>query len=305
MSTITLPTRLPSAVCAAFASVVGSIPGCILDGRLTLVERSGRKDPRPLVSADVRGRSPSLHAVAMDWHTVLPDEWSPERMEADTSGMVDHLVRAYGHKLTIQRERAKAGIAVDEPFPMKTLHEHMLRYDHLHVDRGALALAIAKPGMTPVANLSTLRSIVAKEVKDLHYNVSKYRGGATLDNNGGRIDEMADGRRMLRIKAHFGGKAMMYGSHLTIHGKTLPEQVVLALAGRPLGEVAEVHPALDGRIVTDAGIGEAFGRQSIWVDLAPDPMPLGGLDQLGGGDARLLDHLVAGAPAWTRPGERT
>jgi hypothetical protein len=278
---ITSARGLPTGTIAAFAGIVGAIHGCQLTA-LTLVTRDGRKDPRPLVSADVSGWSPTLHRVAMDWHTVLPTDWPMTRIADDTLGFAEALTRMFSAKIAIQRARAEAGVRIGTAFPLQATYENSLRIDHLHADRGPLALALS--GIANPSQHLPLVTLVHPHVKQAHYDTSKYRGGPKLENQGELAQEVVVPQtspgagtttlRTIRLKTHTNGSLIMYGSFLQLLGHTLPEALVAAMPGRTLGEVAEVPEVLRHRRILEAGAGSAHSRPSLWFDLEPDLVPL-------------------------------
>ena len=301
MTTITRADRLPASLSASFASVIGAIPGCSIIRRISLVDRSGRKDPRPLVSVDVAGWSPTLHKIDMDWQTVLPESWTHDAIAADPQGMARHLERSFSSRIAMQRQRAEAGVALNEPFPLQRERHDAIRISHLHVDRGAMALNLA--ARSP-SSISTVANTLRDVLKSVHHNAAKYRGTAVLDNNGGRAEERdADGkvRRVLRVQAWCWKETIISGTHLQILGSALPDQMVAALPGRTLGEAVEVHPVLAGRRIIAAGASMAFDMPVMWFDLEPDDVAVSELLSIRGGDEAVLEHLTQTAAKEDRP----
>ena len=297
--TATTKTTPPAATTAALAGMLGSINGCTLTG-LSLTSRDGRKDPRAMVTADVSGWSPTLHRVAMEWRTVLAAEWTGERVADEPHAFAAWLERAYGAKADLQRRRASCAVGIGEPFPLRTGDARTPRFDHLHADRGALALRLDSQS-------GRLRDAVGTHLKQLHRDVGGYRGGATLENQGERAHEIG-GHRTIRITANRKGEVTMYGEHLQIRrgrdAGAIPDTVVVAMAGRPLRDLATVHPAVDGRIVREAGVAETFGSPTLWFDLAPDPVVLADMpsahdapNTMRSDNSADLAALLAGAPA--------
>lgn len=294
---MTLAKGLPAGVIAAFAATVGSIPGCQLTA-LTLVTRDGRKDPRPLVSADVTGWSPTLHKVTMDWQSVMPRDWPLTRVADDLPGFVTMVEKLFAPKLEIQRARAGAGVRIETPFPLQSTYEHNLRIDHLHADRGALVLGLSakqNPSQHPPMTL-----LVHPHLKEAHYSADKYRGGPRLENRGNLAEEIhtvAGGEqktlRTIRIQGNLRGGIIMVGSFVTLYDHTLPHSMVGALAGRCLGDVADVHPALNHRRVIEAGRGTAYSRDTLWFDLEPDLVSLAPYARASRREA-IVEHLLKG-----------
>lgn len=304
---ITLGNGLPVSTIAAFAEHVGSVHGCQLTG-LTLVTRDGRKDPRPIVSADVVGWSPTLHRVVMDWNTVLPADWPPVRINADTLGFAEAVGRLFAAKLAIQRTRAAAGVNIGTAFPLQSTYEHSIRVDHLHADRGPMVLTLSD-WRNPSQHLPMV-SLVHPHVKQAHYDVSKYRGGPKLENQGELAQEIVAPSaapdtapttlRTIRVKANVAAQGnnriTMYGSFLQIIGPRLPDVMVAAMAGRTLGEIAEVPRVLAHRRVLDAGVGNVGTTPSLWFDLEPDLVALKPHVRTTRAD-RIVDALLSDLPA--------
>lgn len=298
-ATITLANGLPASVIADFAAAVGSIPGCQLTA-LTLVTRDNRKDPRPIISADVTGWSPTLHRVTMDWQSVLPRDWPLTRIAGDLGGFVDLLTRTFASKMAIQRARAAAGVGIDTPFPLQSTYEHNLRIDHLHADRGALIL-----GLTAKQNPSQhlpMTLLVHPHIKEVHYSADKYRGGPRLENRGNLAEEIQTDRegervmlRMIRVQGNYRGGIIMVGSFLTLYDHKLPDSLIGALAGKCLGEVVDAHPALNHRRIIEAGTGTAYSRGTLWFDLEPELVPLAPYARVPRREA-ILEDLNRGVP---------
>jgi hypothetical protein len=298
-ATITLANGLPASVIADFAAAVGSIPGCQLTA-LTLVTRDNRKDPRPIISADVTGWSPTLHRVTMDWQSVLPRDWPLTRIAGDLGGFVDLLTRTFASKMAIQRARAAAGVGIDTPFPLQSTYEHNLRLDHLHADRGALVLGLSakqNPSQHPPMTL-----LVHPHLKEAHYSVDKYRGGPRLENRGNLAEEIhtvAGGEqetlRTIRVQGNLRGGIIMVGSFVTLYDHTLPDSMLGALAGRSVSDVADVHPAINHRRIIEAGRGMAYSRNTLWLDLEPDLVALAPYARTSRREA-IVEDLLRGVP---------
>lgn len=288
MATIVHSNAVPVATVAAFASMVGSIPGCLLTS-LDLLASNHSTGARISLRAQLLGWSPSLHEKSMRWTSLIPKGWDvPDIANPD---FLPVLTRMFGAKLAFQRSRATAALAVGAALPM-TVSDHALPIDHMHADRGALILALRMPRSTSRVTSRSFANSIRQMVSCAHQDAVDYNGGARLEGNGGMIEEvgMRDATlRTVRVSASLGGIVSMWGSHLQLRGTDLPDTMVAAAVGRRLGDLVDVDPVLASRTILDAGRGTSYDKPTLWFDLAPDPVPLRPIDAVD--EDRLHDIL--------------
>jgi len=216
------------------------------------------------VSVEMQGWSPSLHRIdiqyARDMGGVAPEDL--------TTHMVD---KAFMDAIVEQGERSKAGMFMElhAPLPLRpsepasAMRNPVKRSSmfakaemrHLLVDASLPAVA-ASDG-------EDLDSMLRKLLDETHRAGKAWEGGSYVSDLTGHIIECGLGRvigaevDVTLSNAPGGGYGTYDGLALHLRGVTLPETVLIHAAGRPLGDMIKVHPALDGRVVqmaeTEAG----------------------------------------------------
>lgn len=273
---------LAPAIVQALWSQVGAIPGCVLS-HATAEPVQGSGGARP-VTIGIDGWSPSLHAVSMELRVVTVGA-------TDHEGMLRQILATIRHELTIQARRARDGLALGQAVPFHIDREAV---GHLSIDASLLALMLerhAPQGSTPMA---TVRAHIAVPLGHLHNSALDHRGGSVLSDTlttvretpASRIVEVShtlDQEGVHPTRRYRDGNAVVTieGRSVLIHGRVLPLTAAAAAVGRPLGDIAAIHPFLDTRIVQAVEVGDE------WTEVALEPryVRLGTVTALGVDDA--------------------
>lgn len=232
------------------------------------------------------GWSPSLHrvsivAIGRCSQTTL----HPETMAAEATEILKPI-------LDIQQERADRARALGilEPLPLPSGGDHDIP-DHVHLDRSLAAVL-------ETSFLSGLTADVGTEIgnalRTLHSGFRMYRGGR-LDQSGdiysgelptrkprdpydsGDPISMLGFRAMLRQPSGGVIAPTFDGVQIRIQA-SLPDTALASLAGKTVGSVANLHPALDGREIAIPGRIEQDDLGTFLVlTLRPDPVSWGEL----------------------------
>jgi hypothetical protein len=248
------PTDVVDALLREINAAQASIPGM---GRATTGFDTLKTG---LTRLQFKGWSPSLHAVGIQ---VKVDERTADDLIRTTE--------AVRRVVAIQRSRAERSRRRGRRTPYAVNNRPHLA--HLHVDR---ALAI----LTELSQYS-LKATLRSRLEDMH-RFTSYDGGANhitdktavheMDHEGGTIS-----MTMTEIVVRDG--VVFDGSSLVVEHDRLPATVISALVGRPLGDLVEIHPVIDGRIIQAAHNmpPTALGsrpRHCVHVALPFEPTPI-------------------------------
>lgn len=245
-----------------FAAIVG-VSVVRIDGHA--------RGPKTLVSLELSGWSPSLHLISAQYMVT---------MDRPAARVPDQVAEAFRPHAMEQLGRSMAGmhLRLTAPLPLSgrngpggvrvaSGHPEMR---HLLVDASWPAVA-ASAGEDPVAAL-------AKTVSTLHNGAIAWSGGNHLEQNGRVILECGLGRLVADSMdvpiADVAVSASYDGLALIIYGRAFPETALVAASGRPLRDLVELHPALDGRIVREAESEPDKGRQTV-IQFEPLLIPFG------------------------------
>lgn len=276
----------------------GTMTGPVMDaldaiGGLRLRHLSYRHDDIGRLSGVITftGWSPSLHSVNIE----MP-------IYADTGGQ-DEVLFHIGHRLDRQRARAAHAKSLGIHAPLWGAGYNII--EHLWTDRSLVAMRETAPGLQP------LKTRLASILQQVHMMGGNHDAGPVHAMASGVVAEMVfraarpdaghDVTAGIGLPARcdvkrFGGAAMEIdpdgglkerrtlqssnptydGLLLTIPSGPLPEITLAALKGRPLRDLTEIHPELDGRIIDQAR--NASDGKRITVALVPDLVRVGDTD---------------------------
>lgn len=261
MSKVIEDPHLPTVARAAAIGALRSVCG-IEDVTVTPTSPKGGPRAETTYTADFTGWSPTLHRVRCYLH-VNCDHRDPDLPET--------LAAAFTAALASQRRRLEAGIALGivEPLPILIDAADDARTDHLLVDRALPAIA-TDGGEDACSEL--LEVLYATHGGDIEHDC-----GAVIEVEGGLISETPHGRvvgfRIDMGETPGGNEVSFDGLVLDIFKLTLPHSAMIALVGRPLSDLAVVHPALDHRVIVaiepDAEQGPTGLRIALELDLVP------------------------------------
>lgn len=208
----------------------------------------------PTVSVSFKGWSPTLHET---WVQVLGEPFTGVEDE-DTA--IDRLLLGYQDAFARQRRRCEdaARLGRSTPFPKKDV-------DHLWVDEA----------MAPLARTSgtDLHGSIRDVIGRVHRLENVHRGGALHQLSafaGAVTGESKKADTMLRyacpsikMRTAAGRTGVVHSGHmLTIQADRLPQTLLMALVGRPLRDLAEIHPKLNDRTIRLAE-NENMGKKTI------------------------------------------
>jgi hypothetical protein len=144
--------------------------------------------------------------------------------------------------------------------------------DHLHVDRSLIAI-----GVDGVRNM---RDHLRQAIVRLHAPASvRYGGSGILSRSGEMVTEVEADDGVVRVLqlATWARRDPWFpfdGETLSMPDMAVPDTVMALMQGRPLRDLAVVHPALDDRIVTSMSRTSSGGPPYILVTLVPDRVRL-------------------------------
>lgn len=290
---------LPAATIAAIASRIGSISGCELLQRIQ-TKPSRAKPGHVEHDLNVIGWSPSLHRIDMQWTVETIPTFSADEQTGHVIGQISRF-------LAIQEERSRAGVRLDTAWPFATSYTKPTEIDHLHVDKMALIMTITPRSSEEIGkrigkSSSQIRSQNGTRFENsiseltfaldsLHQNLTEVSGARSLTWTGITVREV-DEMRVLDATITFPDEhstdepVRMKGPVITIP-KTVPETLLLGLAGRPLSSLVNIHPCMDERTIAAARI--SAGRTIVQIE--PDYVKIGDYSQMTVDDA--LDALMS------------
>jgi hypothetical protein len=295
-------TPFHAAVIQAAWSAVGSVPGC----RFAHLSPGARFHPDPNVASivvGVSGWSPTLHGVEIEYEltieapsssTLAPGSAMP-RVE-DQPGVENAVVEALAHPLSLQKARASRAAREGIPTPLDASVSRPGDLSHIHLDASHAALVIERSMHHGQLPGDAMRSFLSLNLASLHREAVDHPGGHSLASE--TIDTHDhDGRSTAAFLtdllsderfAHDGIGASMKGARVSVSGMVVPDTALLAAIGRPFGDLINLHPYLDHRIVAAARTTDAGGGGFL-VTLERDPRRLGDFQSLGAHEA--LEHL--------------
>lgn len=238
---------------AAIQSAFGSIPG--VSGVRVYHSRTKDAIPTHVVRVHASCWAPSLHEADLQIGHRTTTALRDPAIGAE-------LLQAFALAIQRQRHRAEAGLrhGIARPLPLTQakrriddrLVQPALEMRHMHVD-AALAVVAADSGLVDLPEV--LRAGVKRLLDTGDHSAEPHDGedlivGETdviIDDDGTR----AVGTRVT-LRSEPGCSIHYDGTMVSIHGRPLAETLLTAAAGRPLGDLVRLHPALDARIVKGA-----------------------------------------------------
>lgn len=235
---------VPAAMAAGIASAIGAIPGCAL--RSISLRKSNANNTIEVVHV---GWSPSLHDVWVT-HVLTPNKPLAEMSTQD-------MLKGLESRLKTQTRRSVEGLAMDRPFPMPHDTDDGVEIGHLYIDASSLAMLMCEGATQGRTVKQSLYLGVSEPLHWLHHNDTGYRGGPNLGNDHVMVaDEL--GTQVVKLETvlkpvHRGSdmSVTLKGRVITVTDMVLPETIVVASAGRRLGDLVELHPLLDGRVIEE------------------------------------------------------
>ena len=229
---------------AAMSTAVGAVPGCNTGPSSHAL---GATSDQRQINLHVTGRSPSLHRQSWYWSTIISLTGGDDVIAACA---VDSLKDA----LALQHERAADGIALGyaHPLVMNEGYAGMepVEIGHLGMDRATLAIRLSElpSGASAKDEMKRLQDIVRAVHREPTTGDKR-----TIRNPWATITDLYGRGRQLNIRTPLplaSGRSASYdGKRLTLPAAALPDTVMTALQGRPLGDLVAVHPLLDGRTI--------------------------------------------------------
>lgn len=192
------------------------------------------------ISYGFAGWSPTLHKVQ-----VRRRESLHLRQEAIDEALT-YFTRTFDQLAALQRQRsADAGVlGYARPLPTREI-------GHLDIDKAFAILREDGPEAT--------RAAVLEAVRRAHAATNEYDGGNALHASGVLLGDSLDAEsgRWLRICApnvklrspDGSFRATLRGFELELDADHRPEETLAEFEGRPLRDLLEIHPLLDGRTI--------------------------------------------------------
>lgn len=269
--------RLPAACDAAIQSAFGAIPGVRLgDVTLSHPKPVGGKSGTPWLVVDLTGWAPTLHEATMRLH-------ARPAVGPDDPGHRDETMALLEPALARQRSRAAAGLAhgISRPLALRprtpdAMGVPRIETRHLHIDASLPALAVAGGDFD-------LERTLEMAIRELLEGDADVDGDACIAHDAHHMTE-ADGVRAVGTQVVIHGEAgrsvTFDGRTLEMHGRTVPETMLVAISGRRLGDLAALHPAIDGRIVRSAAMDSVDAHPRVLMELEPKWRPWTEIDRL-------------------------
>lgn len=277
-------------VIGAMSAAVGAVPGCNAGPEshaLTIAHRQHQ------IKLHVTGRSPSLHRQTWFWTTAVDLFGSDDAVAACA-------VAALEDALTLQRERAAEGIALGHAHPLAMNEGHAgmepVEIRHLGMDRATLAIRLGElpSGASAKDEMKRLQNMVRSVHREPTTGDKR-----TIRNPWATITDLRGRGRQLDIRTPLplaSGRSASYdGKRLTLPARPVPDTILIALQGRPLGDLATVHPLLDGRTIRRITTTKnKNGEPRLRITLDSDRILIGdALDADVGATARQArDHVI-------------
>ena len=220
-----------------------------------------------LVSAGFEGWSPSLHLTAVSLNVSCASEDPAIAM------------LLLGPAIARQAERA----ADARRLGLIGQHGYGATIGHLWTDKSLAEMRAGDP------TLMTVPDHLAQAIPLSHRDGSPHQGGASIASAQGVVMEtmwrgerarMAGASTQIMPAGHIPGMRRPDGPATTFDGVMLsipsgplPETVLVAMTGRRVGDLARVHPTLDGRTIGAAMNGSGHVR----IVVVPDLVRVAGL----------------------------
>lgn len=259
---------------------------------------------RPSYDVDLMfdGYSPSLHVVQL-LHGMRLRSAVGRSGQAQLAAQLDALMQ-------VQTARADAArrLGFDKPIPLDQQEYGGTYTGHLLIDRATLAMLPAhvaeQSGWTRLTP-GQLRDIerdpdqavrrrIAEDVADLHRQEEVCGLQTTIGNGTSHVTAKTDQTNPASTRRIFGMAIdlapiptagspnqdhlpiVFDESRLSITGRTIPQTLAVSLVGRPLRNLAAVHPAIDHRIITAVHVpeGKPVEQRALVVELEPDLVPV-------------------------------
>ena len=211
----------------------------------------------PTVRVSFKGWSPTLHET---WVQLLGEPFTgPE----DEDAAIDRLLLDYGDGFARQRRRSEdaARLGRRTPFPKKDI-------DHLWVDEAMAPLARA--GGTDL--MGAVRDLIGRvhQLDNIHRGGARHRLNGFADTVTGESEEADTMLRYacpsIKMRTAAGRNGIVHTGHIvTIQAGDIPQTLLTALVGRPLRDLAAIHPALDDRIIRIADNANVGGRTVVRI----------------------------------------
>ena len=264
----TIDDPLPTAARAALLGMMGAISG-VTPGTVGFVNghATGTR-----IRATYAGWSPSLHSYHFDVEVNSPYRVDDDRLHRDPPAS---LVRMLG----TQRDRLQAGIRLGLHRPLETPVTSFSGVEtrHLHVDRTLVALYTALDGR--------FTSDIAEAIANLHTGDDTVHHVDTMRDDCSWVMETPTHRlcgMLTALRDRTLGRWVTYdGMTLCIGGAQIAETAAAVLVGRPLRDLAEVHPVLDDVAIRSIDTEWEDGHPSLRVEIEPDLIPVPQPDQQG------------------------
>lgn len=251
------PTDVVDALLREINAAQASIPGM---GRVSTGFDTLKDALAGRTRLQFRGWSPSLHDVGVQL-----------RVDERTADDLIRTTETVRRVVAIQRSRAERGRRRGRRTPYSVNNRPHLA--HLHVDRA----------LTTLTELSqySLKATLRSRLEDMHRYTS-YDGGANHIHDKTAVHEMDhEGTTISMVMTEIVVRdgVVFDGSSLMVEQDRLPDTTLTALVGRPLADLVEIHPVIDGRIIQAARNmpPSALGgrpRHCIHVALPFEPIPL-------------------------------
>lgn len=225
----------------AFERVVAAVPGTEFFDVSAREERHGEQS----VVLSFEGWSPTLHRIRIDLRSGLPNDVDPSLTHEHLAWAA---LQGLGPGLAAQSKRAMdaAALGADAPLPYREI-------SHLHVDN-ALASLVARAG-------GDVRNNVRQAIGELHGAVTRSDGGPAMESAvhfaaerphpEGPATRFVSTRHVVR-DARRRPVAYLDAPYLDVVCQPLPDSVLSAIVGAPLGRFAQVDVTVDDRIVRKA-----------------------------------------------------
>lgn len=252
---------LPTAARAALLGMMGGVSG-VTPGTVNHVH-SNSNGTRLRVT--YTGWSPSLHAYDFDMEVNSPFQVDDKRLHRIPPASLDRAI-------DLQRRRLEAGVALGlhRPLPVPFTAFAGVETRHMHVDRTLVDLIGSMGG--------DFISDIAEAMANLHRSDDTFHCGDMLKDGDAWVRE-TDGLRLcgtiVGIHDQPPGRWITFdGRTLSIGGAQIAETAATMLTGRPLRDLVEVHPVLDGVTIRCVETLWEDGHPELGITLEPDHIPV-------------------------------
>jgi hypothetical protein len=262
------------------ASAMPDSPAVLLSDRLTKELKAATRDIPGIANQHVgvvalhTGRHVVVRTSFNGWSPVLHEARVVHERQYELTGtdgvaidLADFLPPSHVLETLAGTQAARAADA------KRLGHRHWLPKREI----GHISIDHALPAILTHGHATT-RMAVHEAVARAHASVHNYEGGTTLDAGGvilgERMDEDGTWLRIalpnLKIAGPSKRVATLRGFELDIDCDHLPDTVLAALPGRTVGDVARLHPEIDGRTITKARNRTNKARPGVLLTIAID-----------------------------------